>query len=131
YNLDMFFKSLLKNINLKETIIVYTSDHGQSILENNILSTHCSSTNPPLTQGIVPLFIVHDKDDVQYKSLQKNCFSHFNIFPTLLLWAGYNKDNISGKTILDNNCSTNYFFSGSIFGRTSLNKNFVKVDDYE
>ena len=59
YNVDLFFKYFLKEIDFfdrEDTLIIYTADHGQSILEEGRTSTHCDSTNPPLSQGIVPLY---------------------------------------------------------------------------
>lgn len=79
YNVDNFFKILvpevLKNPN---NIIVYTSDHGQNLLESGQLVTHCSTSK---NESIVPLFLIGGNEvkiNPDYKA------SHANIFPTLL-----------------------------------------------
>ena len=132
YNVDLFFKVFLKNIDFfsrDDTLIIYTSDHGQSILEEGRTSTHCDSTNPPLTQGIVPLLLfVPDNDKVFRNShLKVNCYSHYQIFPTIQKLMGY-KD-IKAETLLDDVQSKQIFVSGDFFGRSALKENEIKLKD--
>jgi glucan phosphoethanolaminetransferase (alkaline phosphatase superfamily) len=79
YNVDNFFKILvpeiLKNPN---NIIIYTSDHGQNLLESGQIVTHCGNSK---NESNVPLFIIGGNDlkiNPDYKA------SHINLFPTLL-----------------------------------------------
>jgi glucan phosphoethanolaminetransferase (alkaline phosphatase superfamily) len=79
YNLESFFKVLLPNRKpLPNTVILYTSDHGDTLQENGEAWSHCSNTSPEAT---VPLFMIgeiENQPDTNYQA------SHSNIFPTLL-----------------------------------------------
>jgi len=132
YNVDLFFKYFLKNINFfkrDDTLIIYTSDHGQSILEQGRTSTHCDSTNPPLTQGIVPLLLFTPKDDKLLKNIdfKPNHYTHYEIFPTIQKLMGYK--GINAKTLLDevSEDDSQIFVSGDIFGRVSLQQNNISL----
>jgi glucan phosphoethanolaminetransferase (alkaline phosphatase superfamily) len=121
YSVDEFFKYFLSEINFNQnqnTLIIYTSDHGQSILEENRKSTHCDSNNPPLTQGEVPLLLFSNNAEsiINNFKFQSNIYSHFQIFPTLQQLMGYK--NLKGETLFDINESNfnQKFVSGNIFG---------------
>jgi glucan phosphoethanolaminetransferase (alkaline phosphatase superfamily) len=79
YNLDNFFRILMGSDGLPEdTIIIYTSDHGQTLSEHGESWPHSGSTR---NEACVPLLIVSPRQlhvDTTYKA------SHANIFPTLL-----------------------------------------------
>jgi len=132
YNVDLFFKYFLKDINFfsrDDTLIIYTSDHGQSILEEGRTATHCDSTNPPLSQGIVPLLLFVPGEDKIFKGrdLKVNSHSHYQIFPTIQKLMGY-KD-IKAETLLDDDGkdSKQIFVSGDLFGRSSLQRNDINL----
>jgi len=132
YNVDLFFKYFLKNINFfdrDDTLIIYTSDHGQSILEEGRTATHCSSTNPPLSQGIVPLLLFVPQEDRVFKGLdfKPNSYSHYQLFPTMQKLMGYKE--IKTKTLFDKVGSEpqQTFVSGDIFGRASLQRNAIEL----
>lgn len=79
YNVNGFFERLIPGSFIpNNTVIVYTSDHGQTLGENKAYNTHCGVSR---NEAIVPLFIIGDLPkavDVSYKP------SHANIFSTLL-----------------------------------------------
>lgn len=80
YNLDTFFKYISSDYNElpNNTILVYTSDHGQTLSEGGLTYTHCGN-NPK--EAIVPLFIIGDLKkpvDTDFKA------SHENLFATIL-----------------------------------------------
>lgn len=79
YNLDRFFEELIGSDGLPpNTVIVYTSDHGQTLSEHGESWPHSGNTRP---EACVPLFIIQDsplKVDTSFRS------SHANIFATLL-----------------------------------------------
>jgi len=132
YNVDLFFKYFLKNIDFFErddTLIIYTSDHGQSILEKGRTSTHCDSTNPPLSQGIVPLLLFTSKEDKLLKNVdfKPNHYTHYEIFPTIQKIMGY--EGIKAKTLLDKVTEEDkqIFVSGDVFGRVSLQHNDINL----
>ena len=129
YNVDLFFKHFLEEIDfkqLKDTLIIYTSDHGQSILENGRVGTHCDSTNPPLSQGVVPLLLFSTKDNDTLKdfSFSKDIYSHYEVFPTIKKLMGYE---VKEKTFFDitKENSQQVFVSGDIFGRVNLEFNDI------
>lgn len=79
YNVNTFFERLLADPDILEhTTILYTSDHGQTLFENNVSWLHCNAT---LQEATVPLFLIGNgltPPDGPYAA------SHDNIFPTLL-----------------------------------------------
>lgn len=86
YNLDAFFKELMADGALENTIILYTSDHGQTLAENGETWPH--NANTP-NEARVPLFILHSdplQADTRYPA------SHFNLFATALDALGIPED---------------------------------------
>lgn len=97
WSVDEFFRNLLGRIDLRDTLILYTSDHGQSLLEGGYKLSHCSARNVHPGEAIVPLFaIAGDADFTRLlrRSAQTSYGrrTHFDIFPTLLLALGYDKN---------------------------------------
>jgi glucan phosphoethanolaminetransferase (alkaline phosphatase superfamily) len=82
FNLERFFKALDIENWRNRNVLVYTSDHGQTLSENGERHTHCGTTaTTSITEAMVPLFIVVREPmtpDVGYRA------SHANIFPTFL-----------------------------------------------
>jgi glucan phosphoethanolaminetransferase (alkaline phosphatase superfamily) len=85
FNLDTFFKTLAtdyKNLP-NNTVILYTSDHGQTLSENGERFSHCGDTR---NEAIVPLFMLGNLGtsvDTKYKA------SHANILATMLDLMNY------------------------------------------
>lgn len=79
YNLNNFFMKLLPDYQIPEnTVIVYTSDHGETIGEDGKPNFHCGITK---REVIVPLFLIEQsqrKIDTKFRA------GHQNIFATLL-----------------------------------------------
>lgn len=131
YNVDLFFEYFLKEIGFfirEDTLIIYTADHGQSILEEGRTSTHCDSTNPPLSQGIVPLLFFINEEDSVLRSIdfKVNSYNHYQLFPTVQKLMGY--EEIEAKTFFDKvEESSQVFVSGDIFGRVSLQQNNINI----
>ena len=79
YNVNTFFERLLADPQILEhTIILYTSDHGQTLFENNVSWLHCKSTPQEAT---VPLFILGRGLVIPGEPYSA---SHDNILPTIL-----------------------------------------------
>ena len=82
YNLESFFRALGIPSWRNRTLLVYTSDHGQTLSEHGERYTHCgTSVETAPTEANVPLFIIsRDRLSVD------NGFraSHANLFATLL-----------------------------------------------
>lgn len=79
YNVDGFFSHLIPNHKVPDdTVIVYTSDHGQTLAEGGEGSAHCGYSR---NEAAVPLFVIGYRGsgvDTKYKA------SHPNLFATLL-----------------------------------------------
>ena len=127
YNVDLFFKYFLEKIDFftrKDTLIIYTSDHGQSILEEGRVATHCDSTTPPKTQGIVPLLLFSNNSVIRNFDFKTNRYSHYEIFPTIQKLMGY--ETLRGKTLFDEVFTKQEFISGDIFGRGHVEFTTIK-----
>lgn len=87
YNVNTFFEHLLVDPGvLENTTILYTSDHGQTLFENQASWLHCNYTPQEAT---VPLVLIGDDlpaIDNMYPA------SHSNILPTLLDLMGVPPD---------------------------------------
>jgi Sulfatase len=107
---DDFFRRLLPAVDLSDTLILYTSDHGQSLLDNGYKQSHCSTTEHVAKgEGLVPLFSITRKPNwarrlSEVVEPRTNHSSHFDIFPTLLMAFGYNEQAVRtdyGPSLLD------------------------------
>jgi glucan phosphoethanolaminetransferase (alkaline phosphatase superfamily) len=78
YNLDDFFSTLIKGIDLRSSTIIYTSDHGQTLGDDGVSSTHARQVKGVMQ---VPLFVISG-NSISIKPLTPP--SHENIFPTVL-----------------------------------------------
>jgi len=92
WSVDEFFRRFLPAVDLRKTLIIYTSDHGQSLLLGR--ATHCSTAPVPPGEAYVPLFAVTSAPEFEQRLEQGAAhgfgqFSHFEVFPTLLLAMGY------------------------------------------
>jgi glucan phosphoethanolaminetransferase (alkaline phosphatase superfamily) len=79
YNVNTFFERLLSDPKILEnTTILYTSDHGQTLFENQVSWLHCNYTPQEAT---VPLILIGKDVPTIDRSYHA---SHSNILPTLL-----------------------------------------------
>lgn len=97
WSVDHFFEKLLSQLDLKNTLVLYTSDHGQNLLDDGSPITHCQAENPHQNEAIVPLFVVTENQELLLKfkqaaALNYNQASHFQIFPTLLEIFGFDQN---------------------------------------
>ncbi len=92
---DKFFEKLFKEIDLKDTAIIYTSDHGQYFEPSS--TTHCTSGDTaPVPEGLVPLMVMTNKkpllhDFVESARTNYNSADQFSLFPTVLDLFGYSE----------------------------------------
>jgi glucan phosphoethanolaminetransferase (alkaline phosphatase superfamily) len=120
WSVDEFFRHLLPAVDLHKTLIVYTSDHGQSLLPGRF--PHCSTTpTVPLAEAEVPLFAITSEPGFEQR-LQEGAarafgqFSHFEVFPTLLLALGYDASWVKetyGPSLMDLPSRDKKFMIGS------------------
>jgi len=96
WNVGNFFDTLLADVDLSDTVIVYTSDHGQNLHEDGSpgYDTHCTTAKSPPPEGIVPLVVLTRIPAVlatMREAAQKNRdrASQFSVFPSVLALLGY------------------------------------------
>jgi hypothetical protein len=91
WRVDRFFQRLLPAINKRGVLLIYTSDHGQSLYDGGYDGSNCTGANATKGEGLVPLFVWAGDEPVRV-AFQKAAIASFNraahsdIFPTLL-WA--------------------------------------------
>lgn len=115
YNVNTFFERLLGNPTILEnTIILYTSDHGQTLFANGANWLHCKNSRE---ETIVPLIMIGRNLPA---AGEKHHASHSNILPTLLDLMGVPLDDRAHQyapSLLfgTNDMNTDrYFFDGSL-----------------
>ncbi len=85
-----FMETILEGVDLNDTMIIYTSDHGQHIETGKI--PHCN-TNPHIDELSVPLLLLTgDKLHKEFTQSTEGTKSHSQIFPTTLVLMGYNQE---------------------------------------
>lgn len=97
WTVGQFFTQLLRDADLSKSVIIYTSDHGQTFHERNEpgLGSHCRPGSlPAIEEGIVPLLVITGSGvipEVDRISLRKNVnsLSHYGVVSTLLQFMGY------------------------------------------
>lgn len=120
YMTDDFFFELMENERFEQTVIIYTSDHGQNLLDNGVFLSHCSTDNVSPFEGVVPLLVITDnkffKEKFDRATIKnKDKASHFNIYPTILNIFGYKNEIIirrHGKTLFEDITEPRKFLSG-------------------
>lgn len=122
WSVDGFFGELFQNLDLKDTAIIYTSDHGQALANGQL--THCSVTNSDAREGLVPMFAITGNEQlakifVTAAEINQSKTSHFAIRPTVLKLMGYNGADVEqsyGPSLFAENNRQPGFTSGDIFG---------------
>lgn len=124
WSVDGFFERLLPLVDLSEVLLIYTSDHGQNLLDDGKPVTHCRNS-PNGYEALVPLLVFTRSPELSERfreaaRLNRDRASHFQVFPTLLTLMGYPREAVEGKYFGDlfvYQESALGFTSGSITGR--------------
>lgn len=125
WGVDEFFKELLTRLKNRDVLIVYSSDHGQSILEAGIPGTHNRTFNISPSQASVPILaaglntssVNFLKENYNVQNLNET--SAEQIFPTLLFMMGFDKSDIEkhyARTLFDSVNPARSFLSGDMWG---------------
>ena len=131
WNVGGFFKQLVRTGQLENTVVIYTSDHGQNLFDQGV-STHCNRISDSPYQALVPLFIMTRNKSLldifeKNSSINKNMTSHFNIFPTILTLMGYPRDAVEQdytKTLFSPIQRFGKYSSGNILLQDRSKRNF-------
>ena len=128
WSVDDWFKDLLaESEEFRPFVIIYTSDHGQNIVDDGTLATHCRPRGNRF-EGIVPMMVFSNNEVVldRFKVAQEtsyNTTSHFQIFPTLIRLAGYKGSWVRshyGASLSEPSGTLPEFFVGDLHGRGSV-----------
>jgi glucan phosphoethanolaminetransferase (alkaline phosphatase superfamily) len=92
WNVDGFFKELLSD-DLANTVLIYTSDHGQNLMDQGVV-LQCNSSDPHVFEALVPLLVTSGDSELRRRFeeaalINKDRTTHFEIFPTLLELFGF------------------------------------------
>jgi glucan phosphoethanolaminetransferase (alkaline phosphatase superfamily) len=134
WNVDRIFKRLFDEANLRDTAIIYTSDHGQNLDPKKL--THCTIEDPAPSEGLVPLIAITDdaRLKARFVAAARDSFgyaSHFTIAPTLLQLFGYPRGEVVaqyGGSMFDRVREPTAFTSGDVFGLFSDKVRWHPID---
>jgi glucan phosphoethanolaminetransferase (alkaline phosphatase superfamily) len=128
WSVDDWFKDLLSESgDFRNYAIIYTSDHGQNIVDDGTLATHCRPRANRF-EGIVPMMVFSNDSAIlkRFKAVQKRSYdqtNHFQVFPTLIKLAGYQGSwvrNHYGTSLSEPPGTLPEFFVGDLHGRGSV-----------
>ena len=134
WNVDKFFGDLLATLDLTDTVIIYTSDHGQHFASGKL--THCTVENPDVRQGLVPLLALTQNKplaDRLKKAAQLNHarISHFAITPAVLQLMGFDPAAVAsdfGPSLFEAQTVKPAFTSEYIFGLFKSDVTWTPID---
>ncbi len=140
WEVDFFFETLYERFEGQDVLIIYTSDHGQHLMEYpKIKLTHCVKKAAPVEMAAVPLFLLpmnhRIRIELSHLFIKDNVdqASHFNIFPSTLVLMGYDPDEVNkayGNSLFDSLKNTErIFISGDIFGRSKVFVNKFNLEE--
>jgi hypothetical protein len=124
YIIDEFLTRLSEKLDLSNTILVFTGDHGESFGEYGY-SFHSNSVIPEQTQ--VPFMLTHpalSSKDIEHSS-------HFDLFPTFfdLLGITCNASGYGQSLGLDSRPLQYFFHSATLKGNTPANFSFMQNNE--
>lgn len=100
FNTNRFFEEIYQKINYQDnTVIIYTSDHGQTFENPGQKSFHCDPKNPSVSEGLVPFLVVGPEHALKTPTLttieaSQQIKSHYLLPPLIMSYLGYNDDDI-------------------------------------
>ena len=104
FNVDLYLKEMVSKVDLSNSIVFYTSDHGQNILEKESLTrTHCNNEIVVKNEVSVPFMVFNDDAKALFPSDENLFYSQIQIFPTTLKLLGYENELVNkyGETLAE------------------------------
>lgn len=134
WSVDRLFGELMDKASLADTLLIYTSDHGQAFNPNKL--SHCSINDPDPREALVPLFVATGFAELRERlsvaaQATRGHASHFSIAPTVLELMGYSRAELRqvyGPSLLEGNNSSPRFTSGDVFGLFSEKVRWHSLD---
>jgi lipid A ethanolaminephosphotransferase len=122
WSVDRFLARLFEEIDLEDTVVIYTSDHGQNFQPNRF--AHCSVEDPDPREALVPLWVATRDAGLKARlaaaaQVTRGHASHFQIVPTVLQLLGYapaEVERVYGASLFEPHTETAAFTSGDVFG---------------
>ncbi|WP_425668971.1 DUF3413 domain-containing protein [Vibrio owensii] len=127
YFIDSLIAKVLKNVDLENTIVVITSDHGEEFNDHK-MNYWGHTGNYSDTQVHVPLYVYlpdHQAEQINYRT------THYDIVPTLMNELFDVKGNTQsysvGRDLFDNCVPRNWFIAGSYYNYALVGKETMLV----
>ncbi len=134
WSVDGFFADFFGATELDDTVLIYTSDHGQ-VFDPHALS-HCSVEDPDPREALVPLYVSTGEPELQEAFASAagagGPRTHFSVMPTVLTLLGYSDADIAREgdspTLMEPARERVAFTSGDIFGLFSSEARWHDLD---
>ena len=110
YSVDDFLKQLMSGRELDQQIVFYTSDHGQSLYQNDDPLTHChEGKEAPMDEFKVPLMVFSKGINKKINKLGDRVYAQEQLFSTTLSLMGYSKKLLTpyGPSLFEGNINDN------------------------
>lgn len=127
YFIDSLIAKVLKNVDLDNTIVVITSDHGEEFNDHK-MNYWGHTGNYSDTQVHVPLYVYlpdHQPEQINYRT------THYDIVPTLMNELFDVKGNTQsysvGRDLFDNCVPRDWFIAGSYYNYALVGKETMLV----
>lgn len=121
YIFDEFLRRLGEKLDMSNTLLVFTGDHGESFGEFGY-SFHSNSVITPQIQ--VPFLMSHPA--LQARTIEHSC--HFDLFPTFfdLLGIEYDYDALGSSVGIDDREFAYFAHSATLKGNSPANFGFIR-----
>jgi lipid A ethanolaminephosphotransferase len=135
WTVDHFFKRLLDEVDLSDTAIIYTSDHGQNFDPRRL--SHCTVERPDSREALVPLLTMTGHEGLRARLAagaedNRHRATHFLIAPTVLELLGYPVDRIrqayGSGSLFTRSDDAPMFTSGDVFNLFSSKVRLHAID---
>ena len=134
WSVDRFFKRLFDEASLSDSVVLYTSDHGQAFDPTRL--SHCTVEDPDPREALVPLFATASDPALQQRfaagaQASRGHATHFALAPTLFELFGYAKGDVAasyGPSLFDRSAEAPGFTTGDIFGLFSAEPRWHAID---
>ncbi|WP_039986222.1 DUF3413 domain-containing protein [Vibrio owensii] len=127
YFIDSLIAKVLKNVDLENTIVVITSDHGEEFNDHK-MNYWGHTGNYSDTQVHVPLYVYlpdHQPEQINYRT------THYDIVPTLMNELfdvkGDTQSYSVGRDLLDNCVPRDWFIAGSYYNYALVGRETMLV----
>lgn len=109
WNTKRFFEIVLDGLDMKDTLVVFMADHGQDLHQDGRggFNTHCSTGEDthPDEGRVFFVLLTHNEEKLkafrEAATLNHDRTSQFSVFPSMLEWMGYPRQEIAANKNFD------------------------------